>query len=49
MTKKLMKIAKLGKINFIKLRMATITTDVLLRICNVLDYNIYEIVECVKI
>ena len=27
----------------------TVTTDVLLRICNVLDYDIYEIVECVKI
>lgn len=27
----------------------TVTTDALLRICNVLDYDIYEIVECVKI
>ena len=45
----LMEKAKVGKSTFYKMKNGqNVTTDVLLRICNALDYNIEEIVECIK-
>ena len=41
--------AKVGKSTFYKMKNGqNVTTDVLLRICNALDCNIEEIVECIK-
>ena len=41
--------AKISKSTFYKMKNGqNITTDVLLRICNALDCDIYEIVECVE-
>ena len=46
----LMEKAKISKSTFYKLKnVQNITTDVLLRICNALDCDIDEIVECIKI
>jgi hypothetical protein len=45
----LMKEAKVSKSTFYKIKNGdNITTDVLLRICNVLECDISEIVECVN-
>ena len=45
----LMEKAKVDKSTFYKMKNGqNVTTDVLLRICNALDYNIEEIVECIK-
>lgn len=46
----LMEKAKISKSTFYKMKNGqNITTDVLLRVCNTLDCDIYEIVECSKI
>ena len=46
----LMEKAKVSKSTFNKIKNGqNVTTDVLLRICNDLDCDIEEIVECVKI
>ena len=46
----LMDKAKVSKSTFYKMKNGqNITTDVLLRICNALDCDIEEIVECVRI
>ena len=46
----LMKKAKVSKSTFYKIKNGdNVTTDVLLRICNVLECDISEIVECVSI
>ena len=46
----LMEKAKISKSTFYKMNNGqNVTTDVLLRICNALDCDIKEIVECVKI
>ena len=46
----LMEKANISKSTFYKIKNGeNITTDVLLRICNALDCDIEEIVECVKI
>ena len=46
----LMDKAKISKSTFYKIKNGeNITTDVLLRICNVLECDISEIVECVEI
>lgn len=46
----LMDKAKVSKSTFYKIKNGeNITTDVLLRICNVLECDISEIVECVEI
>ena len=46
----LMDKAKVSKSTFYKTKNGeNVTTDVLLRICDVLEYNISEIVECVSI
>lgn len=45
----LMKKAKVSKSTFYKIKNGqNVTTDVLLRICNALDCDIEEIVECIK-
>ena len=45
----LMEKAKVSKSTFYKMKNGqNVTTDVLLRICNALDCDIEEIVECVK-
>ena len=45
----LMKKAKVSKSTFYKIKNGdNVTTDVLLRICNVLECDISEIVECVN-
>ena len=45
----LMEKAKVSKSTFYKIKNGqNVTTDVLLRICNALDCDIYEIVECVE-
>lgn len=45
----LMKKAKVSKSTFYKIKNGdNVTTDVLLRICNVLEFDISEIVECVN-
>ena len=45
----LMDKAKVSKSTFYKIKNSeNVTTDVLLRICNVLDCDISEIVECVN-
>ena len=42
--------AKVSKSTFYKMKNGqNVTTDVLLRICNALDYDIEEIVECIRI
>lgn len=46
----LMDKAKISKSTFYKIKNGeNITTDVLLRICNVLECDISEIVECVEV
>ena len=46
----LMEKAKVSKITFYKIKNCeNVTTDVLLRICDVLNCDISEIVECVEI
>ena len=46
----LMKKAKVSKSTFYKMKNGqNVTTDVLLRICNALDCDIDNIVECIKI
>ncbi|WP_049508666.1 helix-turn-helix domain-containing protein [Streptococcus pseudopneumoniae] len=46
----LMEKAKVSKSTFYKIKNGeNVTTDVLLRICDVLECDISEIVECVKI
>lgn len=45
----LMEKEKVSKSTFYKIKnRQNVTTDVLLRICNTLDCNIEEIVECIK-
>ncbi len=45
----LMEKEKVSKSTFFKIKnRQNVTTDVLLRICNTLDCNIEEIVECIK-
>ena len=45
----LMEKAKVSKSTFYKMKNGqNVTTDVLLRICNTLDCDIEEIVECIK-
>lgn len=45
----LMKKAKISKSTFYKIKNGdNVTTDVLLRICNVLECDISEIVECIN-
>ncbi|MDU1214340.1 MAG: helix-turn-helix transcriptional regulator [Clostridium perfringens] len=45
----LMEKAKMSKSTFYKMKNGrNVTTDVLLRICNALDCDIDEIVECIK-
>lgn len=45
----LMKKAKVSKSTFYKIKNGdNVTTDVLLRICNVLECDISEIVECIN-
>ena len=45
----LMEKAKVNKSTFYKMKNGqNVTTDVLLRICNALDCDIEEIVECIK-
>ena len=47
--KKLIDLDMTNKSTFYKMKNGqNITTDVLLRICNALDCDIYEIVECVE-
>ena len=46
----LMEKAKVSKSTFYKMKNGqNVTTDVLLRICNALDCDIEEIVECIRI
>ena len=46
----LMEKTKVSKSTFYKIKNGkNVTTDVLLRICNTLDYDIEEIVECRKL
>ena len=46
----LMEKAKVSKSTFYKMKNGQhVTTDVLLRICNALDCDIEEIVECIRI
>lgn len=46
----LMEKAKVSKSTFYKMKNGqNVTTDVLLRICNALDCDIKEIVECIRI
>lgn len=46
----LMEKANVSKSTFYKIKnWQNVTTDVLLRICNTLDYDISEIVECEKV
>lgn len=46
----LMEKAKVSKSTFYKMKNGqNITTDVLLRICNALDCDVEEIVECIRI
>ena len=46
----LMEKAKVSKSTFYKIKNGqNVTTDVLLRICNALDCDIEEIVECIRI
>ena len=46
----LMEKAKVSKSTFYKMKNGqNVTTDVLLRICNTLDCDIEEIVECIRI
>jgi hypothetical protein len=46
----LMEKANISKSTFYKIKNGrNVTTDVLLRICNTLDCDIEEIIECVKI
>ena len=46
----LMEKANVSKSTFYKIKNGqNVTTDVLLRICNTLDYDISEIVECEKV
>ncbi|WP_330944873.1 helix-turn-helix transcriptional regulator [Streptococcus anginosus] len=46
----LMEKAKVNKSTFYKMKNGqNVTTDVLLRICNALDCDIEEIVECIRI
>lgn len=46
----LMEKAKVSKSTFYKIKNGeNVTTDVLLRICNVLECDISEIVECVEV
>ena len=46
----LMERAKVSKSTFYKMKNGqNVTTDVLLRICNALDCDIDEIVECIRI
>ena len=46
----LMEQANVSKSTFYKIKNGqNVTTDVLLRICNTLDYDISEIVECEKV
>lgn len=46
----LMEKAKVSKSTFYKMKNGqNVTTDVLLRICNALDCDIDEIVECIRI
>lgn len=46
----LMEKAKVSKSTFYKMKKGqNVITDVLLRICNALDFDIDEIVECIKI
>ena len=46
----LMEKAKVSKSTFYKMKNGqNVTTDVLLRICNTLDCDIKEIVECIRI
>ena len=46
----LMEKANISKSTFYKIKnRRNVTTDVLLRICNTLDCDIKEIIECVKI
>ena len=45
----LMERAKVSKNTFYKMKNGkNVTTDVLLRICNALDCDIEEIIECIK-
>lgn len=45
----LMEKEKVSKSTFYKIKNGqNVTTDILLRICNTLDCNIEEIVECIK-
>lgn len=45
----LMERAKVSKSTFYKVKNGkNLTTDVLLRICNALDCDIVEIIECIK-
>ena len=49
-TNELMEKAKVSKSTFYKIKNGqNVTTDVLLRICNALDCDIEEIVECIRI
>lgn len=46
----LMEKANISKSTFYKIKNGqNVTTDVLLRICNILDCDIEEIMECIKI
>ena len=46
----LMEKAKISKSTFYKMKNGqNVTTDVLLRICNALDCDVEEIVECIRI
>ena len=46
----LMEKAKVSKSTFYKMKNGqNVTTDVLLRICNALDCDVEEIVECIRI
>lgn len=46
----LMEKAKVSKSTFYKIKNGqNVTTDVLLRICNALDCDVEEIVECIRI
>lgn len=46
----LMERAKVSKSTFYKMKNGqNVTTDVLLRICNALDCDVEEIVECIRI
>ena len=49
-TNELMEKAKVSKSTFYKIKNGqNVTTDVLLRICNALDCDIEEIVECIRV